>query len=142
MKIAIASDHAGVEMKQRLAAWLRQTGHAVDDHGPRDALPVDYADYARPVAQAVAGGASERGVLICGSGIGMAMAANRVAGVRAVNVYDAVSARLSREHNDANVITLGARTMAFEEATQRLTEWLTIPFSGGRHAARVAKIEL
>ena len=141
MRIAVASDHAGFQMKQDLAALLRQQGHEVEDLGPEGGASVDYPDYARRVAERVSRGEAERGVLVCGSGIGMAMAANRVAKVRAANVYSPDSARLSREHNDANVITLGARLLTGPEAAALLEGWLTTPFLGGRHEARVAKIE-
>ena len=141
MLIALASDHAGFLLKQLLGAQLRRRGHQVHDCGPGDDASVDYPDFAHAVAREVASGAAERGVLVCGSGIGMAIAANRTAGVRAANVYDDTSARLSREHNDANVVTFGARLLSPERAEELLDLWLTAPFLGGRHQARVAKIE-
>ena len=141
MRLALASDHAGYRLKQELAAELRRQGHAVEDLGPESEAAVDYPDYARRVGERVRAGAAERGVLVCGSGIGMAMAANRLSGVRAANIYSEESARLSREHNDANVITLGARLLTAAAAVAALEVWLATPFLGGRHAARVAKIE-
>ncbi len=141
MKISIASDHAGFEQKQKLAAYLKDKGHEVTDRGPDSDDRVDYPDYAVPVARDVASGAAERGVLVCGTGIGMAMAADKVPGIRAANVVRADFAVLCREHNDANVITLSGRFVTLEENEAILDAFLATDFAGGRHAGRVAKID-
>ena len=140
MNISIASDHAGFEQKQALAAYLRDQGHEVIDRGPGNDDRVDYPDFAELVARDVAGGAAERGVLVCGTGIGMAVAANKIDGVRAVNVTTPQFAELSREHNDANVVTLSGRFV--DEGTNRaiLDAFLSTPFGEGRHTGRVEKI--
>ncbi|MFT7621853.1 MAG: ribose 5-phosphate isomerase B [Myxococcota bacterium] len=140
MKLAIASDHGGFELKDRLRAHLAEEGHEVTDFGPANAERADYPDYAGLVARAVASGAAERGVLVCGSGIGMSMAANKIAGVRAAVVQDVEHARLAREHNDANVLCLGGRFTAFELATAILDAWLDAECTGDRHGRRIAKI--
>ncbi len=141
MRIAIASDHAGFPLKALLAGDLRAGGHEVEDLGPADAdRPVDYPDFGRACAEAVAGGRAEMGVVVCGSGIGIAIAANRVPGARCALVHDHLSARLAREHNDANMIALGARLTGTETARDALQTFLSTPFAGGRHAARVAKL--
>lgn len=141
MKISIASDHAGFEQKQQLAAYLKGKGHEVIDRGPDSDDRVDYPDYAVPVARDVASGAAERGVLVCGTGIGMAMAADKVPGIRAANVVRPDFAVLCREHNDANVITLSGRFVTLEENEAILDAFLATDFAGGRHAGRVAKID-
>ena len=141
MKISIASDHAGFEQKQKLAAYLKDKGHEVTDRGPDSDDRVDYPDYAVPVARDVASGDAERGVLVCGTGIGMAMAADKVPGIRAANVVRADFAVLCREHNDANVITLSGRFVTLEENEAILDAFLATDFAGGRHAGRVAKID-
>ena len=140
MNISIASDHAGFEQKQALAAYLRGQGHEVIDRGPGNDDRVDYPDFAELVARDVAGGAAERGVLVCGTGIGMAVAANKIDGIRAANVTSPLFAALAREHNDANVVTLSGRFV--DEGTNRaiLDAFLATPFGEGRHAGRVAKI--
>lgn len=137
-KLAIASDHAGFVLKE----FLRQSMTAVDwiDEGPASADRTDYPDYAAKVAQAVARGDVEQGILVCGSGIGMCIAANKVNGVRAAVVESEQSARLSRAHNDANVLCLGARLIAPDHATKIIQAWLDTPFEGGRHAERIRKI--
>ncbi len=140
MRIAIGADHAGVVLKDQLKQWLIERGEAVDDVGTHSTESVDYPDYATTVARAVASGAADRGVLVCGTGLGMAMAANKVAGIRAAPIVDEASARLSREHNDANVIALGARLTAFEESRDLLRIFLDTTFEGGRHQRRVDKI--
>lgn len=142
MKISIASDHAGFEQKQALAAYLRSLGHEVVDRGPTTDERVDYPDFAACVAHDVARGTSERGVLVCGTGIGMAIAANKIGGVRAANVTSPQFAALAREHNDANVVTVSSRFV--DEATNRaiLDAFLSVGFGGGRHAGRVDKIAL
>lgn len=141
MRLAIATDHRGVALKAALAAWLREGGHSVEDLGSDGEAAVDYPDYALALAERVAAGAVERGVLICGTGIGMSIAANKVAGARAALVYDEASARLSREHNDANILVLPGNWLDAERAKAWLALWLATPFAGGRHARRLARIE-
>jgi ribose 5-phosphate isomerase B len=140
MKIYAASDHAGFELKQALVAEARRLGHQVEDLGPASAERVDYPDFGAAVGRAVARDPGSRGLLACGSGIGIAIAANKVPGVRASALWDEESARLSREHNDANVFSVGARLIPAERALAMLRVWLSTPFEGGRHAERVAKI--
>lgn len=140
MKISIASDHAGFEQKERLRAFLEGLGHEVCDHGPATDDRVDYPDYAVPVAKDVAEGRADRGVLVCGTGIGMALAADKIAGVRAANIITPQFAALCREHNDANVITLSGRFVEPEVNEEILRTFLTTDFGGGRHAGRVKKI--
>lgn len=140
MKISIASDHAGFEQKQLLAEYLCQCGHEVCDRGPESDDRVDYPDFAALVANDVAVGTAERGVLVCGTGIGMQIAANKVHGVRAANVINAQFAQLCREHNDANVITLSGRFVSLEANKEILDVFLSTDFAGGRHTGRVAKI--
>jgi ribose 5-phosphate isomerase B len=140
MKIAIGSDHRGFDAKRRLAAVLRQMGHEVLDVGPDGKDSVDYPDFAFQVAQAVSQGRVERGILICGTGIGMCIAANKVAGVRAAPCHDSITAEMSRRHNDANVLCLSADLLG-EELMERMARiWLDTLFEGGRHARRVEKI--
>lgn len=140
MRISIASDHAGFEQKQLLVDYLAAKGHDVADRGPDTDERVDYPDYAALVAHDVADGAAEVGVLVCGTGIGMAVAANKIHGVRAVNVINTQFAELAREHNDANIVTLSGRFVDVEENKRILDTFLSTPFGGGRHAGRVAKI--
>jgi ribose 5-phosphate isomerase B len=139
--LLIASDHAGFELKEKLKRALDAKGVAYRDLGTGSADPVDYPDQARKVAEGVSRGEADRGLLVCGSGTGMAMAANRFRGVRAAVAADEETARLSREHNDANVLALGGRLVDHARAERILDVWLATPFAGGRHAARVAKIE-
>jgi ribose 5-phosphate isomerase B len=139
--IVIASDHAGFELKARVIELLRGAGHEVRDLGPADSSPVDYPDFAHRVAGAIASGEAERGVLICGTGIGMSMTANRHPGVRAALCHDAFTAEMARRHNDANVLCLGARTIGAGVAEQVVRVFVDTPFEGGRHQRRVAKIE-
>lgn len=141
MKIAIASDHAGFLYKQRIAELLVAEGHEVVDFGTDSTEPVDYPRFIRPAAEAVARGACERGIVLGGSGNGEAMAANRVRGVRCAVCWNSISARLSREHNDANVVSLGERLLSFEEVRAILEVWLETPFEGGRHAARIRQLD-
>lgn len=141
MIIAIASDHAGFDQKQELVRYLTEKGFEVCDQGPENDDRVDYPDFATKVARAIQEGAADRGVLVCGTGIGMAMAANRFKGIRAANVVTPEFAALSREHNDANVVTLSARFVDQEINEQILDAFLATEFGGGRHAERVAKIE-
>ncbi|MEC4273248.1 ribose 5-phosphate isomerase B [Adlercreutzia sp. R25] len=140
MRVSIGADHAGFEQKQALAAYLEGKGYEVIDRGPDSDDRVDYPDFAVPVARDVAEGASERGVLVCGTGIGMAMAADKVPGVRAANIITPEFAELCREHNDANVITLSGRFVSLEDNERILDTFLTTEFGGGRHAGRVQKI--
>ena len=144
MKISIASDHAGFEQKQKLSQYLREQGHDVRDMGPSDDSRVDYPDFAHRVAQEVANDAKHdkkrTGVLVCGTGIGMAIAANKVPGIRAANVTTPEFAKLSREHNDANVVTLSGRFVDLETNKSILDAFLSTPFGAGRHAGRVEKI--
>jgi len=139
--LLIASDHAGFELKERLKRWLQTRGVAFEDLGTHSAESVDYPDYARRVAEAISKGEAERGLLVCGSGQGMAMAANRYRGVRVALPWSEETARLSREHNDANVLALGGRVLSHETAERILDVWLSTPFAGGRHEGRVKKID-
>lgn len=141
MRIAVGADHAGYEMKNQLTEKLRAAGHQVEDFGTNSGDSIDYPDYARPVAEAVAQGAADRGILVCGSGVGMAMTANKVRGVRAANVHSAEEAALSRQHNNANVVALGARFLDQATANQLVDVFLSTDFEGGRHERRVKKIE-
>ena len=140
MKIAFGADHAGFELKERLKAHASARGHEVLDLGTRSTDSVDYPDFGRAVGEAVAGGRADRGVAICGSGIGIAIAANKVAGVRAGVPNDLFATRLMREHNDANVIAFGARLVAAPLAEAMLDLFLETPFAGGRHERRVRKL--
>lgn len=140
MKISIASDHAGFEQKQQLAAYLQSKGFEVVDRGPDTDDRVDYPDFAQKVAADVSGGAADRGVLVCGTGIGMAIAANKVDGIRAANITSPAFAALCREHNDANVITLSGRFVDPSANKEILDTFLSTDFGGGRHAGRVEKI--
>jgi ribose 5-phosphate isomerase B len=140
MKIAIGSDHRGYEAKRRIAALLQQLGHDVLDVGAGSKDSVDYPDFALQVAQAVSEGRVDRGILICGTGIGMCIAANKVRGVRAAPCHDSITAEMSRRHNDANVLCLSGDLLG-EELIERMVKiWLTTEFEGGRHARRVEKI--
>ncbi|MBI2914335.1 MAG: ribose 5-phosphate isomerase B [Firmicutes bacterium] len=140
MRIAIGADHAAFRLKTELKSLLDDLGHEVQDFGTYTEDPVDYPDIAGQVAEAVAGGECERGILVCGTGIGMCIAANKVRGIRAAQCHDTLSARLSREHNDANVLTMGARVIGTGLAREILDIWLATPFAGGRHERRVRKI--
>ena len=140
MRIALGADHAGVQLKADIKKFLDERGVPYTDFGTNTTDSVDYPDFAETVARAVADGSHDRGLLFCGSGIGMAMAANKVPGIRAASVVDEVSTRLSREHNDANVLALGERLTPVETARQLVTTFLDTPFGGGRHQRRVDKI--
>ncbi len=140
MRIAIASDHAAVALKAALADWLRDAGHEVLDLGPHDTASVDYPDYGYKLADAVASGQAERGVALCGSGIGIAIAANRNPGCRCALVSEPLSATLARTHNDANAIAMGARLIGPEMAIACLQAFLAADFTGGRHQHRVDKL--
>jgi ribose 5-phosphate isomerase B len=141
MRIAIGSDHAGFEQKEGLKTHLLDTGHDVFDLGAYSEESVDYPDFAQAVAERVASGEADFGVLVCGTGIGMAIAANKVHGVRAANVTVPEFARLSRQHNDANVVTVSGRFVSPEVNEEIIDAFLGTPFEAGRHAARVGKIE-
>jgi ribose 5-phosphate isomerase B len=140
MRIAAGSDHAGLSLREALVARLRAQGHEVEDLGTHGPASVDYPDYAEAVARAVADGAAERGLLVCGTGQGMAMAANRIPGVRAAVVADTFTARATRAHNDANVLCIGQRVVGPGLAEDIVDAFLATPFEGGRHAGRVAKL--
>ncbi len=140
MKVSIGSDHAGFEQKQLLAEYLRSKGYEVIDRGPDSDDRVDYPDYAALVGKDVSEGTCDRGVLVCGTGIGMAIAACKISGVRAANIVSSEFAKLCREHNDANVITLSGRFVPLGENEKILDVFFATEFGGGRHAGRVAKI--
>ncbi|MEZ5245268.1 MAG: ribose 5-phosphate isomerase B [Acidimicrobiales bacterium] len=141
MRIAVGSDHAGFHLKESLAQHLRDGGHEVVDCGTHSEERVDYPDFGAAVGRAVVSGEADGGLCVCGSGIGIAIAANKIAGVRAATVHDATSARLSREHNDANVICIGERLVGPQVALDALDAWLGAEFEGGRHEGRVAKLD-
>jgi ribose 5-phosphate isomerase B len=138
--VAIGSDHGGFELKEQLKAYLRDWGYEMKDFGTSSAEPVDYPDYAEAVGNEVASGKAWLGIVLDSAGIGSAIAANKVPGVRAALCYDRATARNSREHNDANVLTLGAKLIAPEAAREIVALWLATPFAGGRHQRRVDKI--
>jgi ribose 5-phosphate isomerase B len=138
--VALGADHAGFPLKEDLKGWLISRGFDVVDLGTQATESVDYPDFAIAVGGAVTAGKADRGVLVCGTGIGMAMAANKVPGARAAACSDAYTARMSREHNDANILALGARITSREAAIEILEVWLNAEFAGGRHARRVEKI--
>tara|TARA_R110000868_G_scaffold816_14_gene5996 strand:- start:638 stop:1075 length:438 start_codon:yes stop_codon:yes gene_type:complete len=140
MRIVIASDHAAVELKALLADWLRESGYKVDDLGPMTADRVDYPDYGYKLAAAIASGSAERGIALCGSGIGISIAVNRNPACRAALVSEPLSAALSREHNDANVLAMGARLTGPDMAKACVEAFFSTDFGGGRHADRVAKL--
>lgn len=140
MKVVIASDHAGFNLKAVLRADLEQAGYSVSDLGTHTLESADYPDFGYAVANAIAAGRAERGVLVCGTGIGISMAANRMAAVRAALIGDVTGAKLAREHNDANVICLGERTTGVEVARDCLKAFLETSFAGDRHIRRVAKL--
>jgi ribose 5-phosphate isomerase B len=140
-RIPIASDHAGFELKERLRDALSEMGYEVTDIGTHGTASTDYPDYAHPLAQQVSDGQVERGVLMCGTGLGMSYVANRYPGVRAAVAWTPEIAALARQHNDANVLVLPARFVSQEDALAILRTWLETPFEGGRHERRVEKIE-
>lgn len=140
MRIALGADHAGVELKERIRQFLERRSLEYEDVGPQTDELVDYPDYALGVARQVASGACRRGILICGSGVGMAIAANKVRGIRAAAVTTAPAARLARRHNDVNVLALGARSLSVDDALDIVDAFLATPFDGGRHQRRVDKI--
>jgi ribose 5-phosphate isomerase B len=141
MKIGIGSDHAGFEYKERIKSLLRELGHEVRDFGTNSTEPVDYPLYIRPVAEAVAKGETERGIVLGGSGNGEAIVANRVRGVRCALCWNLETARLGREHNDANVLSIGQRMLPVDLALEIVRIWLTTPFAGGRHLERILEID-
>ncbi len=140
MKIALGADHAGFEDKDRIARMLRAEGHEILDFGTHDATPVDYPQYGYAVGEAVASGQAERGIVVCGSSLGIAMAANKVSGVRCAPVMEPYSAELARRHNDANVLALSQRLTGWEMTKRLVRVFLETPFDGGRHAHRVAQL--
>ena len=140
MRIAVGVDHAGFPAKKQLLEALRRDGHEVVDLGSFDPEPVDYPDVARKVAEEVSSGRCQRGILLCGTGIGMAIVANKFPGVRAAVCHDELTTQVSRTHNDANVLCLGGRTLTEEEILRLASLWLRTDFEGGRHARRVGKI--
>ncbi len=140
MKIAAGSDHAGRQLKDALVAHLRDGGHEVTDLGTHDDGSVDYPDFGRAVGLAVVSGDANAGVAVCGTGIGISIAANKVSGVRAALVHDETTAALARQHNDANVVCFGGRTTGVETARRSLDAFLAASFEGGRHSGRVAKL--
>lgn len=140
MKLIIGSDHAGFELKEYLSSFLKENNFEVIDLGTTDDKPVDYPDIGRAVAEKISNQEFERGILICGTGIGMSIVANRFPGVRAALCHDLYTARLSREHNDANLLVLGGRILGKGLAKEILQVWLTTKFQGGHHQRRVAKI--
>jgi ribose 5-phosphate isomerase B len=141
MKIAIASDHAGFKYKEQIKTVLIEQGHEVRDLGTHSTESCDYPDFIRPAAEAVAAGKAERGIVLGRSGNGEAMVANKVRGIRCALCWDLRSARLSREHNDANVLSLGEEMVSIHQALEIVDLWLTTPFAGGRHQRRIDKIE-
>ena len=140
MRIAVGADHAGLHVKEAIKAYLEGAGHTVNDAGTFSEESVDYPEYAKKVAEAVARGEAELGVLACGSGIGMAMAANKVQGIRAATVNDIVMARAAREQNNANVLALGGRVVEPAQAVEIVRAFLAVAFKGGRHQRRVDKV--
>jgi ribose 5-phosphate isomerase B len=140
MKIALGADHAGFELKEKIKQHLAANGMQVRDLGTHSAESVDYPDYARAVGEEVASLHADRGILVCGAGIGMSIAANKVAGIRAANVHSEMEAQLSREHNNANILALGARLLDHDEALRIVDVWLNTGFAAGRHDRRVQKI--
>ncbi len=140
MRIALAADHAGYELKDALVAWLREAGHDVTDLGTNSAESVDYPRFGAMLASEIAAGRAERGIAVCGSGIGISIAVNREPKCRCARVDDPLSARLAREHNDANVLALGGRLIGQDMARACVTEFLGTDFAGGRHQRRVGQL--
>jgi ribose 5-phosphate isomerase B len=141
MKISLGTDHAGYRYKEAIKQMLEREGHTVHDFGTFSEVPVDYPDFIRPAAQAVANGECERGIVLGGSGNGEAMVANRIKGARCGLCWNLESARLTRRHNDSNVLSLGERMMDLETALAIVRVWLETPFEGGRHQQRIEKID-
>lgn len=140
MKIAVGSDHAGYELKEKIAEHLKNQGLMVEDYGTNGNNSVDYPDFAVAVAEAVSQGKIDRGILICGTGIGMSIAANKFPHVRAALCYDAYSAEMSRRHNNANILVLAGRVLKSDLAINMVDIWLKTEFEGGRHKSRIDKI--
>jgi ribose 5-phosphate isomerase B len=140
MRLAIGSDHAGFALKEKVKEALIAAGHVVHDFGCYSLAPADYPDYGYAVAQSVAGGEWEKGIVICATGIGMSISANKVKGIRAALCHDLLTAQLSRQHNDANVLAMGGRCVTTEVAIEIAERWLATEFEGGRHQRRVDKI--
>ncbi|HEX67853.1 MAG TPA: ribose 5-phosphate isomerase B [bacterium] len=140
MRVVIGCDHAGVKLKEHLKKYLKNWGIEVEDMGTFEETPVDYPDIAFPLAKKVAGGDFDRGILICGTGIGMSIVANKVKGIRAAVCWDEYTAQVARTHNDSNILCLGGRVLSFEEAERILKIWIEENFQGGRHERRVRKI--
>ncbi|MCY7271239.1 MAG: ribose 5-phosphate isomerase B [Sphingomonas bacterium] len=140
MRIALSADHAGVDLKDLLVAWLKDQGHEVTDLGTNGHEPVDYPDYGARMARAIEAGDTDRGIVICGSGIGIAIAANRSPAVRCAQIAEPYSAHLARHHNDANCIALGSRLIGVDMAKACVSAFLETPFDGGRHQHRVDKL--
>jgi len=140
MRVVVGADHRGYELKDEIAAALKRDGHEVLDVGTNSADSVDYPDYARLVAQSVANAESDRGILVCGTGLGMAIAANKIQGIRAATCNDTYTARMAAEHTDANVLCVGARVVDADHAAAIVEEWLKGKFGGGRHQRRLDKI--
>ena len=141
LKIAIGSDHAGFQLKEAIKKYLKELGYDYEDFGTDSEEPVNYPDFAAEVARVVNKNVCSKGILICGSGIGMSIVANKFPGVRAALYYDVTSAKLSREHNDANILTIGARMVDKKKAKEIVKAWLTTEFAGGRHKKRIDKIK-
>lgn len=142
MKIAMASDHAGYKLKEELKKFVERKGHEAVDFGTNSEASCDYPDFARPAAEAVSGGKADRGILICGSGVGVTIVANKVRGIRAVLVHDVYTAKQSREHGDCNVLTLAGKKITKAKAHKIVAVWLKTKFSGDeRHIRRIRKIE-
>ncbi len=140
MKLVIGSDHAGLHLKKQVLALLKKKGVEITDFGTENDESVDYPDFGMQVAEAISHGEAERGILLCGSGIGMSIVANKYRGVRAALCYDTQTARLSRQHNDANVLVMGGRLLEASQAMEIVKTWLETKFEGGRHARRIQKI--
>ena len=140
MRIALASDHAGYQLKEEVKKYLQEKNYLYRDFGTDNTIPVDYPDIALPVAEAVKSGEYDRGILLCGTGIGVSIAANKVPGIRAAVCHDTFTARSSREHNNANLLVMGGRVVGPGLARDILDAWLTAGFAGGRHARRLEKI--
>lgn len=140
MKIALASDHGGFEYKEKIAEYLTAEGIEFKDFGPVSTASVDYPDYAQPVAEAVANGEFDRGILVCGTGIGMNIAANKVNGIRCALVHDVFTAQVTRQHNNSNILAMGQRVIGEGQMLLIVKTWLAGEFEGGRHQARIDKI--
>ncbi len=141
MKIAISSDHGGNNLRREIIQLLEDKGIEYEDFGPKTDESVDYPDYASPVSEGVASGKFDRGILVCGTGIGMSIAANKVKGIRCALVHDVFSAKATREHNDTNVLAMGERVIGAGLALEIVNVWIDTAFEGGRHARRIEKVQ-